>query len=132
VCSFDPIYGQGMTSAAMQAEALGTSLDRSGAVDRRFARRYFKAASKVVAVPWSIAVGGDFAYPDTTGPKPAGTDLLNRYMERINIAAQHDDLVALRFNEVAALVRRPESLLAPRFLLRVRRTAKRAGAPVDL
>jgi 2-polyprenyl-6-methoxyphenol hydroxylase-like FAD-dependent oxidoreductase len=132
VCSFDPIYGQGMTSAAMQAEALGACLDRTGGVNRRFARRYFKAAAKVVAVPWSIAVGGDFAYPDTTGKKPAGTDLLNRYMERINLAAQHDDLVALRFNEVAALVRRPESLLAPRFFLRVRRAAKRgpAGHPL--
>lgn len=125
VCSFDPIYGQGMTSAAMQAEALGRCLDRSGAVDHRFARRYFKAAGKVVAVPWSIAVGGDFAYAGTTGRKPAGTDLLNRYMARVNVAAQHDDVVALRFNEVAALVRRPESLLAPAFLLRVRRAAGR-------
>ncbi len=125
VCSFDPIYGQGMTSAAMQAEALATSLDRARAIDRRFARRYFKAASKVVAVPWSIAVGGDFAYAGTTGKKPPGTDLLNRYMERINVAAQHDDEVALRFNEVASLVRRPESLLTPRFFLRVRRAVSR-------
>jgi 2-polyprenyl-6-methoxyphenol hydroxylase-like FAD-dependent oxidoreductase len=132
ICSFDPIYGQGMTSAAMQAETLGRCLDRTGAVDRRFARRYFKHVAKVVAVPWSIAVGGDFAYPGTVGKKPAGTDLLNRYMDRINIAAQHDDLVAVRFNEVAALVRRPESLLAPRFYLRVRRAAKRGPARTGL
>jgi hypothetical protein len=51
-------------------------------------------------------------------------------MERINVAAQHDDLVALRFNEVASLVRRPESLLTPRIFRRVRRAAKR-GAPVE-
>jgi 2-polyprenyl-6-methoxyphenol hydroxylase-like FAD-dependent oxidoreductase len=132
VCSFDPIYGQGMTSAAMQAEALGVSLDRAGAVGRRFARRYFKAAGKVVAGPWSIAVGGDFVYPDTTGPKPPGTDPLNRYMGRINVAAQHDDVVALRLNEVAALVRRPESLLASAFVIRVRRVARRGSAPVDV
>jgi 2-polyprenyl-6-methoxyphenol hydroxylase-like FAD-dependent oxidoreductase len=68
VSSFDPIYGQGMTSAALQAEALGRCLDRTGAVDRAFARRYFAAASRAVAVPWSLAVGGDFVYPDTDGP----------------------------------------------------------------
>lgn len=71
--------------------ALGRCLDRSGTVDRSFARRYFRAAARVVATPWSIAVGGDFVYDGTTGPKPAGTDLLNRYMDRVTIAAQHDD-----------------------------------------
>jgi 2-polyprenyl-6-methoxyphenol hydroxylase-like FAD-dependent oxidoreductase len=125
ICSFDPIYGQGMTSAAMQAAALGMGLERSPAIDRRFTRRYFRAASRVVATPWSIAVGGDFAYPGTTGKKPTGTDLVNRYMNRVTVAAQHDDAVALRLNEVISLVRRPESLMAPRFVAKVLRAARR-------
>lgn len=125
VCSFDPIYGQGMTSAAMQSRALGECLDRAGAVDRAFARRYFRAAGRVVAVPWSIAVGGDFVYDGTTGKKPPGTDLVNRYMARVTIAEQHDDAVALRLDEVAALVRRPETMLSPRFVIRVLRCARR-------
>ncbi len=128
VCSFDPIYGQGMTSAALQAEALGRCLDRSGTVDRSFARRYFRSAARVVAGPWSIAVGGDFVYDGTTGPKPAGTDLLNRYMDRVTIAAQHDDGAAIRMNEVVAQVRRPEALLTPAFVLRVLRVARRGPA----
>ena len=84
VCSFNPIYGQGMTSAAQQARALGSSLDRAGAVNRSFARTYFRAASRIVSTPWSIAVGGDFAYAGTTGKKPFGTDLLNHYMDRVD------------------------------------------------
>ena len=56
-----------MTSAALQAVALGSCLDRSGAVDRAFARRDFRAASRVVAAPLSVAVGGDFMYDGTTG-----------------------------------------------------------------
>ncbi|MGH9243078.1 MAG: NAD(P)/FAD-dependent oxidoreductase [Acidimicrobiales bacterium] len=127
--SFNPIYGQGMTSAALQAAALGAALDRSRAVDRSFARRYFKAASRIVNVAWSTAVGSDFAYAETTGPKPAGTDLVNRYMDRVIVAAQHDDTVALRFNEVVAMVRRPESLLAPLFMLRAFRTSQRRRQP---
>ena len=78
-----------------------------------------------IAVPWSIAIGSDFAYPGTTGPKPAGTDLVNRYMERVTRAGQRDDAVALRFNEVAAFVRPPGSLLTPTFILRVLRASRR-------
>jgi 2-polyprenyl-6-methoxyphenol hydroxylase-like FAD-dependent oxidoreductase len=125
VCSFDPIYGQGMTSAAQQAQALGECLDRSGAPDRAFARRYFKAAGRIVSVPWSIAVGNDFGYDGTTGKKPFGTDLFNRYLSRTAVAAQHDDAVALRLTEVFVLVRRPEALLTPAFAFRVFRAARR-------
>jgi 2-polyprenyl-6-methoxyphenol hydroxylase-like FAD-dependent oxidoreductase len=125
ISCFNPIYGQGMTSAIQQADALGAELDRAGAVTRPFARRYFKAASKVVAVPWSIAVGGDFVYDATTGKKPLGTELLNRYMERVYVASQHDDAVMIRTSEVIALLRNPASLLAPGFVARVLRRARR-------
>jgi 2-polyprenyl-6-methoxyphenol hydroxylase-like FAD-dependent oxidoreductase len=132
VCSFDPIYGQGMTSAALQADTLGACLDRHGATDRRFAERYFKHIAKVVASPWSIAVGGDFAYPGTKGRKPPGTDLLNRYMARVLVAGQYDDQVAVRFNEVAAMVRSPNSLLSPLFARRVFRAGKTPTSPKPL
>jgi len=55
VCSFDPIYGQGMTSAALQAAALGRCLERTTVVDRRLARRYHRNVTRVVAAPWSVA-----------------------------------------------------------------------------
>lgn len=126
VCSFDPIYGQGMTSAAQQAEALGAALDRAGAVNQSFARRYFRSAGRIVNAPWSIAVGGDFAYPDTKGRKPVGTDLLNRYMDRVIAAGQTDDDVVIRFNEVVSLVRSPQSLMSAAFALRVLRKARHA------
>lgn len=124
VGSFNPIYGQGMTSAAMQASALGEALDRTRRIDARLTRRYFKAAGYIVNVAWSTAVGSDFAYAETTGPKPPGTDLINRYMDKATVAAQHDDTVALRFNEVVAMIRRPGSLLRPSFALRVFRAAR--------
>jgi hypothetical protein len=126
VCCFDPIYGQGMTSAAQQAAALGRALDRHSPASRAFARHYFRAVARVVDVPWSIAVGGDFAYPDTKGPKPFGTDVLNRYMDRVVHAGQVDDDVVIRCNEVVALVRSPRALLAPSFVLRVLARARRA------
>jgi 2-polyprenyl-6-methoxyphenol hydroxylase-like FAD-dependent oxidoreductase len=126
VCSFDPIYGQGMTSAARQAAALGRALDRHSPVSRAFTKQYFRDAARIVNIPWSMAVGGDFAYPDTKGKKPFGTDILNRYVDRVIRAGQVDDAVAIRFNQVVALVRSPRSLLAPSFVLRVLARARQA------
>ena len=55
-------------------------------------------------------------------------------MDRVITAAQHDDAIALRFNEVVAMVRRPEALLTPAFAFRVlrcsRRTQKRDAVDV--
>jgi 2-polyprenyl-6-methoxyphenol hydroxylase-like FAD-dependent oxidoreductase len=130
VCSFNPIYGQGMTTAARQAQALGRELDRAGTISRSFTRRYFKAASRTVNTPWSIAVGGDFVYTGTKGKKPLGTDLVNRYMDRVIMAGQHDDTVVIRLNEALALLRSPQTLMAPSFMLRVLRAARR-GTPAS-
>ena len=100
----------------MRLTAPGEALDRSGRIDRTFARRYFKPASRMVTVAWSTAVGRDFAYGETTGPKPPGNDLTNRFMDRVITAAQHDDAIALPFIEVVAMVRKPEALLTPMFV----------------
>lgn len=125
VCSFDPIYGQGMTSAALQACALADCLDGAANLDRTFSRSYFKAVGRMVAAPWSIAVGGDFVYAGTKGKKPFGTDLFNRYTDKIVLAGQRDDFVVERFNEVISLVRPPESLFSPPFVARVLTSARR-------
>ena len=130
VCCLDPIHGQGMSTAAQQAATLGRVLDESRALDRHFSRRYFRTVAHPVATAWSVAVGGDFVYAGTTGRKPTGTDLLNRYMTRVTVAAQHDAAVCVRFGEVSGLIRRPEWLLTPAFVLRVLRHARRPGESV--
>lgn len=77
VCSFNPIYGQGMTCAALDALALGRMLDRHGTATSVMAKAFYREVSSIIATPWRFAVGGDFAFPETQGPKPAGIDLLN-------------------------------------------------------
>lgn len=131
VCSFNPLYGQGMTVAAQQAQVMADHLDREGAVTERFARRYLRALGRIVDDPWQIALSNDFAYDDTEGRRPPGTDLLNRYMNRLSAAAQHDDVVALRLWEVATLQRRPRSLLSPGSALRALRSGRPRSAGVS-
>jgi 2-polyprenyl-6-methoxyphenol hydroxylase-like FAD-dependent oxidoreductase len=103
VCSFNPIYGQGMSSAVLQAVALGETLR---ADSEHIERAFYKRAANVIDNPWRIAVGADFAYPECSGPKPLGTDLVNRYMARVLLAAR----VSPEVNSAMVLV---QNLLAP-------------------
>ena len=49
ICSFNPIYGQGMSVAALDAVALRDCL-RRGVTD--LPRRYFRATAKAIGVAW--------------------------------------------------------------------------------
>ena len=116
LASFNPIYGQGMTAAAGQAIALEAAL--AGGEDG-LARRFFRAAAKVIDVPWQLAVGSDLALPSVPGPRPLAARVINAYIARLQRAAVHDPHVSVAFIRVIHLVAAPASLFAPRVFLRV-------------
>ena len=116
LASFNPIYGQGMTAAAGQAVALEAAL--AGGEDG-LARRFFRAAAKVIDAPWQLAVGSDLALPTVPGPRPLAARVVNAYIARLQRAAVHDPQVSVAFIRVIHLVAAPVSLFAPRVLLRV-------------
>lgn len=120
ICSFNPIYGQGMTSAALQAAALDSVLQKQPQ-HNSLARQFFKAAAKVVDMPWQLTVGEDFRYPETTGPKAPETDFINRYVERVHKATHNDTVVYDAFLQVMNLKKGPTSLLHPKIIWRVLR-----------
>jgi 2-polyprenyl-6-methoxyphenol hydroxylase-like FAD-dependent oxidoreductase len=132
LASFNPIYGQGMTAAACQAIALDAAL--AGGEDG-VARRFFRAAAKVIDAPWQLAVGGDLALPTVPGPRPLAVRIINAYIARLQRAAAHDAQVALAFIRVIHLVAAPASLFAPWVFLRVmfggdrRRAAAKLAMP---
>lgn len=119
ICSFNPTYGQGMTSAAMQAAELDAILAQRQASVVGIAPLFFKRAAKVIDTPWQLAVGEDFRFPQTTGPKPAGVDLLNRYVAAVHRATLEDAAVGAAFIQVMNLMAPPSSLMTPRMMLRV-------------
>jgi 2-polyprenyl-6-methoxyphenol hydroxylase-like FAD-dependent oxidoreductase len=123
VCSFNPIYGQGMSSAVLQAVALGDCVTAHDN-DQDLVRAFYARAAKVIATPWSIAVGADFAYPECRGPKPVGTDLVNRYMRKVLIAARVSPEVNTAMILVQNLVAPPSTLFKPSLMLKVRRAAR--------
>jgi 2-polyprenyl-6-methoxyphenol hydroxylase-like FAD-dependent oxidoreductase len=116
VCSFNPIYGQGMSVAALEALALRRHL-RRGVVPQP--RRWFREIARVVDVPWDIAVGGDLVFPGVPGRRTLKVRLVNAYLARLHAAAAHDAGLASAFMRVAGLVAPPQSLLHPTIALRV-------------
>lgn len=118
ICSFNPVYGQGMTVAALEADALDQCL-HSGF--ERLAGRYFRRVARIVDTPWQIAVGSDLRNPGVPGHRPFGTRLINDWLDRVHVAAQHDPQVALAFHRVANLLAAPASLFHPTLAVRVLR-----------
>jgi hypothetical protein len=111
VCSFNPIYGQGMSVAAVQALVFRRHLARGVEPEPR--RVFRDLAQVVVDVPWDIAVGGDLVFPGVQGRRTAKIRLANAYLGRLHAAAAHDADLASALMRVAGLVARPRSLLRP-------------------
>ena len=110
VCSFNPIYGQGMSVAALEAKALDEAL--ASGLDG-LARRFYAKARKVIDVPWTIATGEDLRFPQIEGRRPPGFHAVNRYLERVHAIASGDTVVCRKFFEVLNLLAPPTTLMAP-------------------
>jgi hypothetical protein len=121
-CSFNPIYGQGMTTAALDAHILNKYLDEYLRAHRDlqgFADRFRKRVAKAARVPWLLATGEDFRYPETDGHRPPGMRLLNWYSGRVHELSGSHPLTTLRFYEVLHMLKSPTALFEPRVLFAV-------------
>lgn len=121
VCSFNPIYGQGMTCAAMEVEALDGLLTKRSGNLQGLAREFFGRAAKIVDNPWQMAVGADFRFPGTEGKKAASVDFINAYVAKVHRATHHDPVVQKAFLKVMNLMEPPASLFQPKVMIRVLR-----------
>ncbi len=124
VCSFDPIYGQGMSVAALEARELRTWLARPGAT----AVQWFRTMATVVDHAWEIVTGGDALVLGLPEARKGVVGLINRYLDRLHACAATDPVVANAFARVAHLIDPPPSLLRPGILWRVLRGPRAAVA----
>src|SRR6478736_6510048 len=119
ICSFNPVYGQGMTVAALEALALQRCLRRG---ENGLARRHFQATAKAVGVAWKMATGADLSLPEVEGPRPLSVRIANNYVDRVLAAAESDIVVAEQFARVIAFLDPPTSLFHPALIARVATT----------
>jgi 2-polyprenyl-6-methoxyphenol hydroxylase-like FAD-dependent oxidoreductase len=122
VCSFNPIYGQGMSVAAKEARILRSRL-RSGGLPS--ARAWFDDIGEVIDVAWQLAIGSDLAVEAVDGPRPLRVRVLNRYLARLQAAAVRDPRLTERLVRVVGMIDPPSHLLHPTTIASVLRGARR-------
>lgn len=117
VASFNPVYGQGISIAALEALQLHHVLATGSPEERPTA--FYDRLHSLIRLAWQLSVGADFGFPQTTGPKPRFTDLTNWYLSRLLRTAQEDRAIAERFARVVMMLDPPRALLTPKTVWRV-------------
>ncbi|MEO3776593.1 FAD-dependent oxidoreductase [Micromonospora sp. B11E3] len=129
VASFNPVYGQGMTAAALHAACLSTYL-RSGPDLGLPAHRFLALQKVVVDAAWSTSTSADLALPHVDGPYPRGYRFSSWVSRQIVTATVTDVAIARRFSAVVSMREHPRSLATPGVILgalRANRGARRSG-----
>jgi 2-polyprenyl-6-methoxyphenol hydroxylase-like FAD-dependent oxidoreductase len=121
VFAFNPVYGQGMTVAALGAEVLDRWL-REGSSHRGpgRARVFQRRLARATAAAWQLSAGADYRFRTTEGP-PQGrvARLTGRYIDGVMRAATRRPWVRRRLTEVLHLLRPPSALFGPGVLARL-------------
>lgn len=121
-CAFNPVYGQGMTIAAMEAEALEAALATWRGAPRGFARDVRRRVAAIAALPWGLATGEDCRYRNVTGAKLGLAGRLRQaYVDRVLRLTTFDPRVRALWIEVFNMLKPPTRLFRPRIVVRVLR-----------
>lgn len=113
VCTLNPIYGQGMTVAALEAVALRDHLAGRGQLRPR---PYLRDVGRISGLAWGLALGADLSFPEVDGPRTSSTRMLGRYVELLQAGAAHDARLGRAFLRVTSLVDPPTALFRPSVL----------------
>ena len=120
LCSFNPIYGQGMTVAALEALLLSRLLHEAG--DDVYLR-FFRAAATLLDTPWGLVVSNDLRFPCVEGERTEEMSAMGEYLERYREAAAKDAVLGTELLRVANMLDEPARLMAPDLEERVLREA---------
>jgi 2-polyprenyl-6-methoxyphenol hydroxylase-like FAD-dependent oxidoreductase len=129
VASFNPIYGQGMSSAALHAACLSQYLMSDPDHDRQ-ADGFFALENVVVDAAWSLSAGSDLARLDALSGASVPEDIAGQRwaLDQLLRAVLVDETVSAAVNDVAFMVAHPGTLADPVLLERAVTANQRAMA----
>ncbi|MCM1982552.1 FAD-dependent oxidoreductase [Lyngbya confervoides] len=136
VCCFNPVYGQGMTAAALGAMVLSRAMQAlpspQDVQHPSFSRRFQRQLASVLQAPWLMATGEDFRWPETQGRRPGKpVQILQAYFDRAFESSTWDPQMHEAFIEVVHLARSPWALLTPALLWKSLGPRRKAGPPCN-
>lgn len=118
-CALNPVYGQGLSAAALNAVALEKELAGPHAPSARTLQRAVLRSSRSA---WEVATGADSPMPGATGNAVRTgplARLLNRYLGRVRDQVPGDPVVCAANRDVLFLLTPPHTLLTdPRVVRR--------------
>ena len=114
-CAFNPIYGQGMSVAALEARALERWLARPGST-----LSFLKQLAHLVRTPWMLATTEDLLIINSKENSGGPLELMmRRYVDEVQWLAG-SDLAAFRaFVKVMHMTSGPEAFFEPQIVLKV-------------
>lgn len=124
--SFNPIYGQGMTTAALSVLELQAQLRKALAQKGKLeqvglSRRIQQALAKVVEGPWGMSTGEDLRFPEVEGKRPLGSSFMQWYSGRLHRLSQVDADINERFIRIMNMLDSPARLFSPSVIMKVLR-----------
>jgi 2-polyprenyl-6-methoxyphenol hydroxylase-like FAD-dependent oxidoreductase len=121
VCAFNPIYGQGISVAAMCAKTLGECLKSKGKIktlERGFAKNFQKRVAKVNSFPWLLGTSEDLRWPTSQGPRPnLVTKMMQKYVNEVMLLGPQSEIATRSFFTVLHMLKSPLVLFHPRVIL---------------
>ncbi len=137
VCSFSPVYGQGMSVAAIEAKILDRCLreqqDRMGGYSSpvSFSKRFQRAIARQIMAPWLLATGEDLRYPETEGHRSLRIRLFTWYIRQVIGLTASDPLAAAAFFQVWHLLKPLKTLFEPHMMRAVLLRTARITGPIS-
>lgn len=125
-CAFNPVYGQGMTMAALAALGLGTCLAEQrqrapGSLDG-LAARFQRRLAGINKAPWVLATSQDCRSPRFDGAPPnLRSRLMHAYLDRIIAHNTTDAILRRTFLDVLHMIEPPSALFRPSIVARALR-----------
>jgi 2-polyprenyl-6-methoxyphenol hydroxylase-like FAD-dependent oxidoreductase len=130
-CRFNPIHGQGMSSAAKQARLLQGVLSRAAAAPDSIAAvqaGFMTEVASVLETPWIMSTSADLAFPQTRGERPDNFAEAREFEAALFRAAVADPVVHRAMIEVAQLLQPHQRLREPDIIRRIEAVSAKAAA----
>jgi hypothetical protein len=140
-CAFNPVYGQGMSTAAIEAAKLHSLLCDNRATSD-FGRTFQQELARIIRSPWTLATSADLRFRSVEGATAnRKTKMMHWYVDQVLRLGTTNKWARRRFLEVQGMLRDASTILKPDMLFRVlfdlacsrlrRRLAHESGAAYD-
>ncbi|PGC84619.1 NAD(P)/FAD-dependent oxidoreductase [Bacillus toyonensis] len=118
-CRFDPVFGQGVSVAAMEAHQLQLLLQSRKQLDKTFTQQFYKNTADIIETPWDMTTTEISRHPQLKRELTTKQKFQLWYTKQIYRLSASDSDVYIRLVRVMNLIRSPFHLFHPKVLLAV-------------